>query len=689
MVRLCLKSTLGRLALLLVATTGMLCAEEPQRLQVPLDVAGMDLPSRAEQPIRIVRDVMPGQMVHIKFRTSSEKRPDTKIALSLDFFDVDNANCRGKYADVSQSSRFIPPASRAPQVGEEVEIKRIVPPYAVTMKMALRSPIDNPMAKIETFDIDIRSPSMVELLLNPIVWWRYMPWIALTVFVFVFAVGVKRLLVQDTSLSLRIRGLSVVAIVAMFVAYAAWCLGDVFASDHDWVVPSFSVFAALLFILYSVLDGFGEETMISKRPVFCLSIMALLVHVLVIVWCNRYFHQQMTSDSSYVQKGLEAGKLYVGHASNFTYWCNYELLSSIIGIIFGTHLYVGQFINAACCVGMFYPIYDLSRSLTDKKSALFVVVLFACYPTNYFHSTLLVQEYPSAFMICWAMWLIWRALQAGIFTRRGFLYALVCGSILGMSQLLKPISPVVLIAIVVCLLASFVGDRWCSILRNGILVLVVFSSYVFVSNYGQVTLRYFSNQLQVESPKIDALTRVFAVGLDVKGRGKNTAALERRYWRTTDEERKRNTYESMRRDYVHYPVLMAEKFDRVYGSEEGLRRWFDVSIGKWRIPEFDRFVENYYFLFRILALMGAVGFALSCFARRISDQIFTVEMFMALFICGFCMMLMICEAQGRYRVPTHPLSFIMIAYLPVFVRNGIAALKHAGVPKNRRSAFAP
>ena len=651
---------------------------EPNSCNSFEQMIGKDLPFKSESPISVVRDVMPGQMVHVKFRTSSADRPNAKMAFSLSFFDVDGVECLGRYWDVAYSSKFTAPISQPPHIGDEVEVNRIVPPYAVAVKITLQGLSDDVLSKFEAFDLDIRSPSVGELLLHSNVWWRYMPWFGLAVFLFVCVIGIKRLLSQEDTLRHRICGIVVVGIVAMFVAHSAWCLGDVFASDHNGTIKSIAVFALLLFALCFMFNGLDKESFMCKHPVLCLSIIAMVVHIMVIVWCNRYFHQQMTSDALLAQRCLEAGTIHTEHGGCFPYWCNYELLLSMIGVVFGPNLCVGQVLNAVCCVGMLYPIYDLSRTIATKKSALFVIASFVCYPTNYFHSTLLTPEHLCAFLICWAMWFISRTLQTGIFTSKGILCAVLCGSLLGLSQLIKPVSSIMLIAIGLCFIVSVIGNRGWNILNNAAVALAVFASFLGMSKCGQEAFCYIANPYPVAPRQFNMLTRVLSVGLDVKGRGKNTKALGMRYWESSEEKRKRDVFQSMRTDYIHYPVLVAEKFDRVYGSEEGLRRWFNTSIKRRRNPGFDRFVDNYYYLFRVLAFMGAIGFALSCFARKISKQIFSVEMFMPLFVCGFCMMLMICEAQGRYRVPTHPESFIMLAYLPAFVKKCKAVFRQIG-----------
>ena len=630
-----------------------------------VDEVGRELPPRSsKQPICVVRDVMPGQMVHVKFRMSSETRPDAQIAFALTFRDVDGGNCDVKWADISHLSKFTSPVSQAPQNGRDFEIKRIAPPYAVSLRILLQSSVDDADAKVDFLDLDIRSPSMLELLLHSNVWWRYMPWLAFAAFVLVLAVGIRRLLqTGEAALKHRIRGMATVSVVAVFVAYAVWCLGDVFASDHYGVIQSFTVFALALFVLYSVLDGLGEESFISKHPVLCLSVLSICVHVLVIVLCNLHFHQHMTSDSWRAQQCLELGRISVKASPKFPYWCNYELFLSVLGLIFRPRLYIGQVVNALCCVGVFYPIYDLAQSLTGRKGGLFALVAFALYPTNYFHATLLTQEYLCSFMVCWAIWFAWRAFTAGMASRRGGLFAVMCGLALGLSQLIKPVSAIVLIALAMVACVWAIGGQRREVLGSLIMMAVVILSFALTAKCGQEMFCELAGPRSIVDKNFARVTRMLSCGLDIKGRGRNTVAFAKRYPSRSTEENKRLLRQSLRNDYVHYPVLMAEKFDRVYGSEEGLRRWFRVSLkSKALSPFFIRVVENYYFLFRLLCFIGAICFMVSAFSKDIPQGVPKIGMLIPLFLCGFCAMLMLSEAQARYRVPTHPESFIMLAY---------------------------
>ncbi len=653
------KSAIGKrfMMLALLAMTCLLYAVEPRRL-----------------PVSEVREVSPSQIVSVRCRLSSPNLTNAvPRAAILSFFFTDSSGKVLRPDKVAFSSRngawkyvdAIPG-----RFSDEVSVR--APSGATNVKISL-SRLKGPKGlAAENMDVQIRDAGLLDVFKYTVAW-KLLPFFAMLLFFLVAALRFRSLGRNQAGEPVSLLRRTLASLTAGTVAaFAFWSLGVAFAHGAKFVLDlSFAKDALMfLFLAFLVVGGFrmleNRGWGLGRHPVAVMSIFFLCVHAMVIQLVDGYLHMRMSSDFLQVQKCLQSSNIVVLHQPIFSYWCNHELLLSILGKIFGPHLQVAQYLNALCCVGVLFPVFKLVEQVSGRRIATFVAFLVGAYPTNYLYSTLLTSEYLCAFFLIWAFFFLVKADQCSGDWKSSVYWLALCGLNLGLAQITKPFVPVFLASALVMLLVLSPRIRARETYRRlaGFLILVVVFAAVSKSVQG------FYSRI-AEPQKVCAeggnLKQTLVKGLDLEGRGRCSVANAKLVKSMSEKETSEYLAMAIKRDFKEYPVLFAEKFDRVHASEQGIMDWFSVSVkARMRVlPQWlNRLVGNYYLLFRVLFFLGALGFcctALSSRARLMPGLL------SAVFVSGFAVLLMIVEAHGRYRTPMYPFAFVMLAYIDVWL----------------------
>ena len=550
---------------------------------------------------------------------------------------------------------------RAPSGSVKVKVE--ISPFSGGSKM-----------RVEQMDVTVQDSSIIDYF-KYVSFWKYCPWFAIFMMLLVTALHFRFLgRSQPCGEVVPFPRRLLAALTAGVVAgFASWSLGVALARGAPLILDFSFVKDALLifFVSFLVMGGFRMMEnrgggFVVRHPVAVMAISFLCVHAMVIQLVNGYLQMRMSSDFMDVQRCLQSPNIVVCHPPIFSYWCNHELLLSVLGKIFGPHLQVAQYLNALCCVGLLFPVFKLSEQVSGRRVALFVTFLVGAYPTNYLYSTLLTSEYLCAFFLIWAFFFLVRAEQCGGEWRRSVYWLALSGTSLGLAQITKPFAPVFLVAglALLLLLTPRIRTRETCRLLAGFLILAVV--FLAVSSYVQELYSRIAEPQKVCAAGGN-LKQTLVKGLDLEGRGRCSVANARLVKSMSEKETSEYLVKAIKRDFKDYPLLFAEKFDRVHGSEQGIMDWYSVSVKSrmQAIPHWlHRLVGNYYLLFRVLFLLGALGFCLTPLSSRAR---LAPGAFAATFVSGFMALLLIVEAHGRYRVPMYPFAFLMLAYIDAWL----------------------
>ena len=622
-------------------------------------------------------EVAPSQIVKVRYALSLPGATNAvPRAALLSFYFSDSAGhilAPDGLPFSSRSGAWTYIHGQANGVSEEKSVR--APSGAVKVKVKISAFAGGSKMRCECLEIAVRDSSFLDYFRYlPI--WKLCPWFAVFMFFLVAALHFRFLGRNQAGESVSLLRRALASLTAgMVAAFAFWSLGVSFAHGAKFVLDLSFVNDSLmfLFLAFLVIGGFrmleNRGRFLGRHPVAIMSIFFLCVHAMVIQLVDGYLQMRMSSDFLQVQRCLQSPNIVVLHPPIFSYWCNHELLLSILGKIFGPHLQVAQYLNALCCVGILFPVFKLVEQVSGRRIATFVAFLVGAYPTNYLYSTLLTSEYLCAFFLIWAFFFLVKADQCDGDWKSSVYWLALCGANLGLAQVTKPFVPVFLASALVMLLVLVPRIRARETCRwlVGFLILIVVFLAVSKSVQGLYSRIAEPQKVFAEGGN---LKQTLVKGLDLEGRGRCSVANAKLVKSMSEKETSAYLAMAIKRDFKEYPVLFAEKFDRVHASEQGIMDWFSVSV-KARMQVLPQWLKclvgNYYLLFRVLFFLGALGF---CFTALSSRTRLVPGLFSAVFVCGFAVLLMIVEAHGRYRTPMYPFAFVMLAYIDVWLTRG-------------------
>ena len=109
-------------------------------------------------------------------------------------------------------------------------------------------------------------------------------------------------------------------------------------------------YGLVLICIWMVLEAGmrSNEGRLKKYEPLFIMIFFFIFYLVIMQLAPEFGQKKMPFDSLRAQKSLEAGHIAFFRPTNFYYWTNYDLLLSILGIVFPPKLIVGQILNALC-----------------------------------------------------------------------------------------------------------------------------------------------------------------------------------------------------------------------------------------------------------------------------------------------------------------------------------------------------
>jgi len=394
--------------------------------------------------------------------------------------------------------------------------------------------------------------------------------------------------------------------------------------------------------------------------VFLLMACVFVVQVAVIRIMGFGTGQKMVSDYALAQAALEAGKVSCGHPVGVAYWHDYEILLSVLGMIFGPHLLTGQIVNALCVTLVVFPVYKLARRTCGGWLATLIVMLMGFSPVYLVYATMLTSEFLGATALLYAL----LALDVLMFNpggaKRLLWHSVLCGVLLAISEMFKPLAILFLGGMVVC--AAMTWLCGCRSKRSLVrLLLVCFLVFVAFGKAKEV-LSAVCDSTAGEAARSSATGvvpwRGLVVGLNQASRGMWSAEISGLAHSMTDEQAREFVINRARAEYRDYPHLFGEKFKILYATDSWMGFWHNQTTGGTLPPVVSRVRDGGYLAAQWLFFAAAIGFLL--FRGREWKDVFPV-FFSALIVISFTLVIMVLEVQERYRVSVYPFYFLSLA----------------------------
>lgn len=378
----------------------------------------------------------------------------------------------------------------------------------------------------------------------------------------------------------------------------------------------------------------------------------------------------MTRDPSYVLKSIRAGKVCFFHPMHNQYWCNYEILCSILSAIFRGDLEFARAFQAAMCALAIFPVFCISEHVAGRRFARFVALAMGFSPTLVMYSTILTSEFLAASLLAFSALFFLKGYEANR-SRQGVAACfLLSGVLWGGADLFKPMAFLVFAAIGVMavLLLCLHGRRYrFAVLMTGLVLLP--TSYM-TRQGGQMALAEIAGEPRLAEAGDSAssgLLYELALGLNVAKEGFWDGGLARSFWAKSDRQQHDFVREMLRRDWREYPMLMVQKFRNIHGSSvyhhggvSCFTYMFKNKRGAYRCPRWVApLADSATSFFKIMFLLGAVGLLMS---RRRPISFLAPGLFAALIVLGFAVVEQFIEGHGRYKTAIYPFYFMIVPY---------------------------
>lgn len=396
----------------------------------------------------------------------------------------------------------------------------------------------------------------------------------------------------------------------------------------------------------------------------------------------------MTRDPSLVLESIKAGKICFTHPMRNQYWCNYEILCSILSVIFDGDLEFGRAFQAAMCALAIYPVFCISERVSGRRFARFVVLSMGFSPTLVMYSMILTSEFLSASLLAFSALFFLRGYEANRSRQSALACFLLSGVLWGGADLFKPMAFLVVAAIGVMafLFLCLHGRRCCFAVLMTVLVLL--PAFHITRKGGQTALAELAGEPRLAAAGESASSELLyelALGLNVAKEGFWDGRLARSFLAMSDRQQHDFVREMLRRDWRKYPMLMVHKFRNIHGSNiyhhggvSCFTYMFRDKRGAHRCPRWIApLTDNATLFFKVMFLLGAVGLLMS---MRRPLSFLAPGLFAALVVLGFAVVEQLIEGHGRYKTAIYPFYFMIVPYACVFwgkvnsIRNRISGL---------------
>lgn len=427
--------------------------------------------------------------------------------------------------------------------------------------------------------------------------------------------------------------------------------------------------------IWAFFECFGRRhpSYSARAEMYSLALLCLAAYVAFIMLLPAIgqIPETMTYDPAQVLKSMKAGKICHFHDARSQTWCNYEILMSMLAVVFKGGQQLGELFQAACCAVALLPLYRLSERVAGRRAARFTVLMAGFSPTIVMYSTVLTSEILSASLMILAAYCFLDAMDLSRDRLNVVLMMFASGVFLAFSGLFKSTSAVFVAAAAVLLV---IGALRCwsraFLLRAVAAALVFYPAYRGARHVGQKVLSELvgTRQAAVAAPGevSSAFLYELALGLNVENEGFYSGKTAREFYAIPAAKRGEAVRAAIRRDWEKYPRLMLQKFRNIHGSSiyhHGAVSTFQFAFRdksgrrepRWVWP----LADSGTMFFKVVFLLGCVGLFLSA-GRQFS--VIAPGVLSASIVLGFAVVEQVIEGLGRYKVSVYPFYFLVVPY---------------------------
>lgn len=369
--------------------------------------------------------------------------------------------------------------------------------------------------------------------------------------------------------------------------------------------------------------------------------------------------------------------VWLNHYTVFPAYINYayveKLFRTFIVDSYAGLLYGNAFLSALSS-GVLYSI--ALKVFSEEKYAFLVGILYAFYPANILYTAIGTPEFLTILGNLVAVYFLIKVLK---YEKGSWISLLIAGIALGVADAYKSFGPIILIAFVMVKVIQVIISR-ASIKQFGSLfsaVLLVLFFFLFANKaIYYMSGKYVNKTLQ----PANALPHFLLVGLNTEGEGQiHLGNLSRQYYLTYLKSggdvafAKKHAFQLLQEDWQKHSDRLGKHFIKkmAWAWQDDSRPWLYVIQQPNLLKDSAVREEVLHFthqylpgVLQISYWLMMVSASLAAYRQWRKKEVVMSDLFLSLIIFGYFCLMILSEAQSRYKC-------LIVPFLLIFATKGI------------------
>lgn len=452
---------------------------------------------------------------------------------------------------------------------------------------------------------------------------------------------------------------------------------DVILNDKIKALIISAVWLCIGLIIYLAIK---RSYLVSSRPIINIAITLALVAFISRAIIILFMGKAVSPVSDFANSWLmtKGDTYYLSHYRFFPAYINYAVFMRLIARFFNYQyisiLWSDAIIGSITTVGIIF----LAREIYDNDFVSITAgLLYAMYPPAILYSAINTPEHLCIMAMVWGLYFFILVLRSHNIVL-SIVYALAFGVLAGISNSMKSFYPIVLVAVIITLVFNLIAShKWNT--KKFILALVVLITIIGAETLTMKGISTVSGQLfNIEIDYSDALPHFVMVGLNRQGEGQiNLGEISRTYNDLIEsgvdsKTAKDIAFDVFKQDWKGHinevPSFVVKKLIWGFQDDCSPARLLIVSVKEENLGSLGQKIwtplSNYSKevsqIFYCLLCLAALLAAILKFKSKDSNL---YEFFIELVTFGYFCLILLSEAQSRYKCLVIPYIIIIAASL--------------------------
>lgn len=353
---------------------------------------------------------------------------------------------------------------------------------------------------------------------------------------------------------------------------------------------------------------------------------------------------------------------YTEYHRYFTHWILYpKILNIIFNIFGGNQLVLSVFNLITTCITSLLVYFIVNKITKNKKVSILCCSIYSFMPSAILYINICTQEHLAALFFCLAVLLILYLFDSIKNVYLKISLSILCGFILCIGDCFKQLSLILLIALFIYLLLEFISKKIFvkDVFKNIFIFLIIVISF---SASKILIYNYFDNL--VGKPVSRSSTSYFlTVGLNSNSKGFFSDEIGSNLYQKLDKYNydydkvnkvlKEELIDDINNNFFiiirSIPNKLYESISKDKYSSVWLSEMTSDNSKKDLLNKFSYLTDTYYLVMILISGIGLIFIFLS------KSKNLNKIVFIYIILFGYCLLMVLSEAQDRYKYPMMPL----------------------------------